>query len=526
MKFRLSISTACLCLAPAVVTPAVANAQSDSDNALNTTLNLVRLLVEQGALDKDKAEALIRDAQKRASESRSAAPASDGKDSKTIRVPYVPDVVKNEIREQIKQEVLSQAKAERWGEPGALPEWISRIKWEGDIRLRMARDIYAKDNAPVTVYPRDAAGNSTINLPSTTESRDRLRVRARLGVQAQVSDSVVAGVRIVTANSNSVNPVSTTQTLGNSFNSLSLALDRAYLRLDPAPWVTIHAGRFGSPWLSTNLVWHDDLGFDGLAATFKPRFSASTGGFFTAGAFPLQEFAADASDKLLLGAQVGAAWEGSKNRAKLALSMYEFKKVEGKPAANGSFGTPGYGASAPQFRQRGNTLVDISDAAAAAATSRPLFGLASKFRLVNLTGMWANTIYDPVHITLTGDYVKNIAYDQNEIATRAGIPLTSVPEKKNKGYQYQISVGMPQISSARDWQIFGGYRYLERDAVLDAYNDSDFHAGGTDNKGYYLGASYGIARNTWVGLRWMSSNAISGAPLAIDTLFVDLHARF
>lgn len=501
---------------------ALANERNEVENLFNTTVSLIRLLVEQGALDKGKAEALIKDTEKRIAEGRAAAKPDE---SKTVRVPYVPEVVRNEIREQIKQEVLSQAKTERWGDPGAMPEWVDRLKWDGDIRFRLARDLFQKDNAPVTIYPTDAAGNSTINLPSATEDRDRLRVRARLGLQAKISESVTGGVRITTGNANTVNPVSTTQTLGSSLNNFSIVMDRAFLRLDPAEWATVHAGRFSSPWLGTNLVWHDELGFDGVAATLKPRFGASTSGFLTAGVFPLQEFGANASDKWLFGAQVGAGWDGAQNRGKLGVALYDFKKVEGRPGATGSFGTPGYGSSAPQFRQRGNTLIDISDLAAPVA-NRPLFGLASKFQLLNITGTWTNTNFDPVHITLTADYVKNLAYDRNEIAARAGIPFTNVPESRNKGYQFQLSVGHPKITRAKEWQVFGGYRYLQRDAVLDAYTDSDFHAGGTDTKGIFLGANVGIARNTWIGLRWMSSDAISGPPLAIDTLFVDLNARF
>lgn len=517
----LPLSMLCVCCAM-FCPPAMANERSEIESLLNTTVNLIKLLVEQGALNKDKADALIRDVERQVTQGRAS---RQPEDSKTVRVPYVPEVVRNEIREQIKQEVLSQAKTERWGEPGALPEWIGRIKWEGDFRLRAARDIFSKDNAPLVTYPTDAAGNATINLPSTIDDRDRLRVRARLGLQAQLSDSVLASVRIATGNANTINPVSTTQTLGSSFNSFSIVMDRANLRLDPAEWLTFHAGRFSSPWLSTSLVWHDDLGFDGVAVSLKPRFGETSSGFLTAGAFPVQEFAANASDKWLYGAQAGVAWSGSRNAAKLGVALYEFKKVEGRPAAAGTLGTPGYGASAPQFRQRGNSLIDISDPAAA-ATSRPLFGLASKFKLLNVTGTWTNTSFDPVNISFTADYVKNIGYDRSEIATRAGIPLAFVPEKKVTGYQAQLTVGMPQMRRAKDWQVLGGYRYLQRDATLDAFTDADFHAGGTDARGYFLGANFGIARNTWLGLRWMSSDSISGPPLSIDTLFVDLNARF
>jgi hypothetical protein len=85
---------------------------------------------------------------------------------------------------------------------------------------------------------------------------------------------------------------------------------------------------------------------------------------------------------------------------------------------------------------------------------------------------------------------------------------------------------MPQLARMHDWQVFGGYRYVERDAVVDAFTDPDFHGGGTDAKGYFLGASYGVRRNTWLSMRWLSANEINGPRLAVDTLHLDLNARF
>src|SRR5262249_23759081 len=155
---------------------------------------------------------------------------------------------------------------------------------------------------------------------------------------------------------------------------------------------------------------------------------------------------------------------------------------------------PDYGFSAPQFRQRGNSLINIADP----ASGTVLFGLASKFREFNVTGVWDIASYDPVHVILSGDYVKNLAFDRSEIANRAGFPVAFAPEKKNVGYQARLTLGMPQLSRRYDWQLFGGYRYLGADAVVDAFTDSDFHAGGTNAKGYFLGAGYGIANNTWL----------------------------
>jgi hypothetical protein len=71
-----------------------------------------------------------------------------------------------------------------------------------------------------------------------------------------------------------------------------------------------------------------------------------------------------------------------------------------------------------------------------------------------------------------------------------------------------------------------GYRYVERDAVLDAFTDSDFHLGGTDAKGYYIGADYAFTPRVFARLRYLSANEIDGAPLGIDVVQLDLNAAF
>ena len=77
---------------------------------------------------------------------------------------------------------------------------------------------------------------------------------------------------------------------------------------------------------------------------------------------------------------------------------------------------------------------------------------------------------------------------------------------------------------------------MERDALLDAYTDSDFRLGGTNAKGFTIGGSYGVANNVWVTVRWLSANGIDEPIVAtlpnvpprfgVDTLQIDLNARF
>ena len=73
---------------------------------------------------------------------------------------------------------------------------------------------------------------------------------------------------------------------------------------------------------------------------------------------------------------------------------------------------------------------------------------------------------------------------------------------RTKGYQGEISFGYPTVLTAGAWRGVLGYRYLQRDAVIDAYTDSDFHFGGTDATGYYFVGDYGLANRVWMRLRY------------------------
>ena len=68
---------------------------------------------------------------------------------------------------------------------------------------------------------------------------------------------------------------------------------------------------------------------------------------------------------------------------------------------------------------------------------------------------------------------------------------------------------------------------MQRDAVIDAWTDADFHEGGTNAAGYYVWASFGLVKNTWLRLRYMSANEIDGPPrYGLDIWQVDINARF
>jgi Putative porin len=379
-------------------------------------------------------------------------------------------------------------------------------------------DRFAAGNAPEFFH--QVTGQ---NISNTLEDRERMRVRARLRLTARITQDVSASVRLVTGSL--TDPVSTNQTLGQTGSKFSFALDRAFLRARSRtflPWLTASAGRVPNPFFSTNLVWDDDLSFDGAALQASPPTDELRvwRPFAALGVFPLQDIessaAVKAKSKWLLAAQAGVEWAPDYDtNAKIGLALYDFRNISG---IRNDFQQTAFNRTAPDFRQKGNTLFNIANTAPASS----LFALASDFRLLNLTGSVDLNLFNPVHVMLSGDYVKNIGFDRAKTLARTGAVL----DADTTGYMAQLAVGMPTIETRGDWQLSLGYRRLGADAVPDAFTDSDFHLGGTNHKGFFLGAQYGLAKNVWLNARWMSSNEIRGLPLSIDAFQVYLNARF
>jgi hypothetical protein len=501
----------------------------------STTLNLIDMLVSEGVLSKSKADILKKDAEaaRLASAEKDALEKAEKQAekgepinevaAKTVRVQYVPDFIKKEMREEVKKELMTKLNYKA-GERLGMPDWIDRIEWTGDVRLRFERDAFAEGNFLPEAHKNELRNASS--LSNTTEDRDRMRVRARLGANIKINDWLSSGIRMTTGSN--LDPVSPNQTMESVDSKYSFALDRVFLKAKLGRRLSVTGGRMENPFFGTDLLWDPDLAFDGAFAKYTPELSDTISAFVTGGAFPIDEIQSSntnkAKSKWLVGGQAGIQWKTTQVSSKFAVGLYDFQNVEG--TANPPADSIMYKDTAPAFRQKGNRTFSIDSANSNLCSISGPCGLASKFQQLNITGQIDIARFEPVHIILTGDYVKNIGFDSNDIVSKIPSLASSGFKKENQGYQVKLSVGTAKVMNANDWEVFGAYKRLEADAVLDAFTDSDFRLGGTDSKGWIIGASYGIDKNAWVSGRWLSADQISGVPLGIDVLMLDLNAKF
>ena len=541
-------------------------------------VRLIRSLIQSGALNKDAGEALLAQAQteaiaaQQAQRVASVAPAATAGGMRVepgdVRVPYISDTVRDQIRDEVKGQVMAQAQAEGWAAPNETPEWTKRIRIEGDVRVRDESRFYSSNNtdsaidwSAINQGPGfDVNPNTNLSLPPLLNTRQNrvslLRARARFGVYADISESTHAGIRIATGNDDS--PVSTNQTLGGGLAKKNVWLDQGWLSYRPAEWVNLTAGRFGNPFVSSDLLFSNDLNFDGLAAQFdKALPNRDVALFGTLGLVPLEyssdnfpsrsQNKASSEKKWLLGAQIGASWKvNNDNRLRGALAYYDFRNVSGEVSQPCALYAGADGCSTdwarPAFMQKGNTLMLLRNIALnpldPAGTPQPQYvGLASKFQLLDLNFRWETKVAGSLGLRMDANYVRNLAYDENGMFTRAnggivnnfgGSGGTNRADFKSGGnaYMFQATLGKPVTVARGDWNLLLGYKRIEPDSMPDGYNDSTFHLGGTNARGYYVGGSYAVDKNTWFTGRWTSTKEVYGPPLAIDILQVEINTRF
>ena len=503
-------------------------------------------------------------------------------DEDAVSVSYVPDVVKEQLREEIKEEVIEKAREENWANPRIFPTWVLAFKPFADIRARYEGDFYPSGNDNTGAFPNfnaintgppfDASKTSPVRPPEldVDQDRERPRIRVRFGALMDLDEGFTIGVRIATGETDT--PVSPNQSLGvannvqgSDFSKYAIWLDRAFIRYElggkPSEDFVAQVGRFDNPFFTNSgIMWYDDLGFDGLALSGKYKVVNGVTPFAIAGIFPV--FNTDynfsttrpdkfpSEDKWLYGGQAGVSLRFNDDfSAKIAGAFFDFYNIEGKlsdpfvPLTSSDQGDTD--DSRPAFAQNGNTYFPIRhilatiDNGFGTKDQFQYYGLATPFRVVNFSGNLDYAHFDPVHLTLFGEWIDNVAFDWNDINSIAvNNRVTNSPDPKptntghfvggNVGWIAGLKIGHAALEKRWDWNVGINYRFVESDATVDGFVDSDFAANmaGTNLKGYTIFGSLALTKNTALFLRFMSADAVAGPTFRNDILQFDFNARF
>jgi hypothetical protein len=543
----------------------------------NVTINLINRLVQRGVLAKEDAADLIKQAEDDAATARAEAVANQlpPMTDDTVRVTYIPESVKKQMRDQIKQEVMTQARNENWAAPRSLPEWVTRVRFSGDIRVRYESLLYPEGNDNTGALPNfntintgapfDVAGNQFSPQINTDQDRQRMRLRLRLGAEVEMGEGFSVGVRLATGENNS--PITTNQSLGlanqgqgGNFSKYAIWLDRAFLKNEIGGQtdrnLSVSLGRFDNPFFNTSeIMWDEDLGFDGVVVQGKYQVAKGLTPFFVGGVFPIfntdLNFSTNrpdkfsSTDKWLYGGQLGVNWKITKDlSAKFGAAYCYFDGAEGRlsdpftPLTSQDAGNTD--DTRPSFAQKGNTYmplrVIVPDVSNNFGTTNQFqyFGLATPFRNLALSARIDYNHYEPFQVSLGADYVKNLAFDRNDInqfAVNNRGPNTAAGtlgsfEGGDTAWCVNLKVGSAALEKRWDWNVNVGYRHVESDAVIDGFNDSEFGGGGTNLEGYTIGGNLALSRRVWLGLRWLSANEIAGPTYKNDVIQVDISGKF
>jgi hypothetical protein len=550
----------------------------DTSPSPNATINLIRLMVKKGLITQTEADGLLQQANDEAAQARStaattAAVPNDGAQPGDVRAVYVPQNVRNEIRDQVKQEVIAQAKSEHWAEPNILPSWLDRITWYGDVHIRDESWLYSRSNATDFIDyatlnrtgPYDINSITSGQLPpilNSTENRpNMLRLQAHIGMNVKLGDTISAGVALASGDDD--NPVSTTQTLGGGLEKKNIWLNLAYVKWQPSQYFALTAGRMTDPFLATDLIYAPELNFDGIAGQGHFAITDDLSTYGTVGAFPIQyvdnEAPTDAysddknagGDKWLDAAQFGIDWKFADDAHwRVALAYYYFYRMQGQLSTPCQIYTTGQNYcstddEAPDYMQWGNTLFLLRDIVPDQSSpdnyAQPQFvGLSYNYHVADLTNK-VDFKVGQTPVQLQAEYERNMAYHVRDAFDRypddLGVPVNNYQAGPNAqtlgpyksgpvGWLVRGVVGTLHPSALNEWNIALGYKYLQPDATLDGLTDQNFHLGGTNAKGFILTADYGIAPGTWLSARYFGAKQVYGPPFTLDIVQFEISTKF
>ena len=276
--------------------------------------------------------------------------------------------------------------------------------------------------------------------------KSRERIRARIGVYGDATETISFGTRIATGGTG---VTSTNQDLDGSAANKSIGLDLAYMTIDSFLFegVDTTLGKMKQPWKSvSDLIYDSDVTPEGIA------FNYAAGNIsYHVGHFILDEQLGD--DAQLASAQVVYAFDSGLSDTQ-ATMRHQYASIHSNMENN------------PLAKKSDNTTDE--------------FELTEFFASYKIKST-------PLPLSLFANYVENGAVDADNTA-------------------YMIGAKTKQGA----WSFAYNYRDIEINAIYDEWADSDFHNGGTGGDGHKYKVKYALRDNLSLGATYFDTETEAG----------------
>jgi hypothetical protein len=343
-------------------------------------------------------------------------------------------------------------------------KWVDSVTWSGDLRIR--HEQFWRDQ------PDPAIGLGA--------DRSRQRFRLRFGPEIKMGD-FKATVQVGTSSSEfggEADQVSHNQSFDNAFSQKPFYILRAYADWNPSFFkpMTIMAGKLKNPFYTqyTNDVLFDaDVNPEGFAETFSWKLTDSVSVFANFGQFVLDEDSGDNNDQYMLAYQGGAELKVGNSKLRVAAGLFDALNLN----------APGLAGINEVVQQQFNSRVTPFDRTAGYVNDYDVFNVSSRLD--------SEIIGIPIQIA--GDFLRNITgviSCPNNAGNLPGVCGGARIEGQDEGYQLGLRIG--KASKANTWEVAYYYKWLQADATLSAFADSDFGDGGTNRRGNIFWVGYNV----------------------------------
>jgi hypothetical protein len=269
-------------------------------------------------------------------------------------------------------------------------------------------------------------------------TRQRGRFRLRAGLEAPVLADLRFRLRV--ASGDAADVTSTNQTLEGFWNRKPINIDQAALVYTPsgARALTLGAGKFGYPVARTQMVWDDDVNWEGAYEQLAWR-PAGVSIRLVAVQSPLSEVRAG-SDAFMFGEYAEAAFALGEHDLQLSIASYAFREIDQLALA----------------LDEGEAIHTQLTNAVRRDAAGNVVGYVSRYGLIDaIARVTADTGREGYPLAVTANYVVNTRAANGE---DSGIWIEGAYGDAEAPGRYSVSYTVARI---------------ERDAVLSAFNFSD-----------------------------------------------------